>query len=109
MDRPDRGREDDWFRKNEEQLLEKARKEREHREAERAKLETEAERKRLRELHWMRCPKCGHELKPETYSKVTVERCSFCEGLYLDAGELEDLMRTAQAERQGIVRRLLRI
>src|SRR5262245_7003446 len=47
----DRSREDDWFRKNEEQLLEAARVAREKREAERAAAETADARKSLRERH----------------------------------------------------------
>lgn len=49
------------------------------------------ERERLRELHWMRCPKCGAELKEIVFRSVKVDKCFACGGVYLDDGELEQL------------------
>lgn len=49
----------------------------------------EAERARLKELHFMRCPKCGMELIAVDYKGIEVDKCSGCEGVWLDAGELE--------------------
>jgi acetyl-CoA carboxylase beta subunit len=106
----DRSREDDWFRQNEQELLEAARKAREKREQERAARESAEERQRLRKLHWMKCPKCGHDLREEDLDGVKVDRCSACEGLYLDASELEQLFLARNGEqRRGIVRRMLGI
>jgi nitrate/TMAO reductase-like tetraheme cytochrome c subunit len=48
-----------------------------------------AEKKRLKELHYMHCPKCGMELIEVDYKTLKVDRCSACDGLWLDAGELE--------------------
>jgi hypothetical protein len=61
----ERKREDEWFRANEKQMLEAARLARAKREAERSGAEQESERKRLREQHFMKCPKDGHDLKEE--------------------------------------------
>lgn len=47
------------------------------------------EKKRLKELHYMRCPKCGMELIEIDYKGIKVDKCSECEGIWLDAGELE--------------------
>lgn len=47
------------------------------------------ERRRLKELHYMRCPKCGMELIEIDYKNIRVDKCSECEGVWLDAGELE--------------------
>ena len=47
------------------------------------------EKKRRKELHWMKCPKCGMELIEVDYRKIKVDKCSHCEGVWLDAGELE--------------------
>jgi Zn-finger nucleic acid-binding protein len=52
------------------------------------KLETE-EKKRLKELHYMHCPKCGLDLIEINYKGIAVDKCSSCEGVWLDAGELE--------------------
>jgi acetyl-CoA carboxylase beta subunit len=105
-----RKREDDWFRHHEKKLLEEARKAREKREAGRRVRETEEERARLKKLHWMKCPKCGHELKAQELEGIEVDRCTFCEGFFVDAGELEQLFLVKeQARRQSFMRRLLGI
>jgi Zn-finger nucleic acid-binding protein len=51
----------------------------------------EQERERLKQLHWMHCPKCGFELTPVAFKGVTIDRCFHCGGTWLDAGELEAL------------------
>jgi uncharacterized protein len=50
--------------------------------------QTRAETLRLKELHWMRCPKCGQELATETCDSVEIDLCPSCKGVWLDAGEL---------------------
>jgi hypothetical protein len=47
------------------------------------------EKKKLQELHSMRCPKCGMELIEIDYRSIKVDKCSECEGIWLDSGELE--------------------
>lgn len=47
------------------------------------------EKRRLQELHYMRCPKCGMQLVEIDYRGIKIDRCSACEGVWLDAGELE--------------------
>jgi hypothetical protein len=90
-------------------LLEAAREKRLAREKERLAEESESERKSLRDAHFMKCPKCGHDLETEDYSGVEIDRCVFCEGIWMDAGELEELFEKKASERQGIVRKLLGI
>ena len=51
------------------------------------------EKKRLKELHFMKCPKCGMELIEIDYRSIKVDKCSECEGIWLDAGELETVSR----------------
>jgi hypothetical protein len=110
VDERSRRREDDWFLQNEKKLLEDSRKAREKREAERRARETEEQRDKLRRLHWMKCPKCGHDLKTEALEGVEVDRCSFCEGFFVDAGELEQLfLKKGVRQRQSFMRRLLGI
>ncbi|HEY7411676.1 MAG TPA: zf-TFIIB domain-containing protein [Vicinamibacteria bacterium] len=103
----DRNREDDWFKANEQQLIEAARIAREKRERERASKEKHEERARLRDLHYMKCPKCGHDMAEEELEGVRVDRCSFCEGVFLDAGELDQVMLKRESERRGFFRRLV--
>ena len=53
----------------------------------------EEDKKRLKELHYMRCPKCGMELIEIDYKGIKVDKCSECEGVWLDAGELEAISK----------------
>lgn len=62
-------------------------------EEEKHKKLAEEEKKRLKELHYMRCPKCGMELIEIDYKDIKVDKCSECEGIWLDAGELEAVSR----------------
>lgn len=107
QDETGRQREDEWFLKNEKELIEKAHHERQKREAARAAQEQESERKRLRELHFMKCPKCGHELREELLDGISIDRCTFCEGLWLDANELEQLLLRKADPNKGLLRKLL--
>jgi ssDNA-binding Zn-finger/Zn-ribbon topoisomerase 1 len=47
------------------------------------------QRTKEKELHYMKCPKCGMNLVEIDYKKIKVDKCSECEGIWLDAGELE--------------------
>lgn len=41
-------------------------------------------RKWLRELCYMRCPRCGMELFPLNYRGLRVETCPTCHGMWID-------------------------
>jgi hypothetical protein len=58
---------------------------------ERSRTIAQAERDELKRQHWMRCPKCGMELKTINYREVAIDRCFSCHGTWLDEGELERL------------------
>ncbi len=62
-------------------------------EEEKQKKLAEAEKKRLKELHHMKCPKCGMELIEIDYKAIKVDKRSGCEGVWLDAGELETVSK----------------
>ncbi|MBF0292378.1 MAG: zf-TFIIB domain-containing protein [Nitrospinae bacterium] len=49
------------------------------------------ERKRLKELHHMHCPKCGMSLIEIDYKHLKIDKCSGCDGVWLDAGELDQI------------------
>jgi uncharacterized protein len=102
----DHRREDDWFRENEKQLLEAARLARARREKERADKEATAEQQKLRQLHYMKCPKCGHDMKEEDLQGVKIDRCTHCEGVFFDAGELDQVFAKKADDRRGFFRRL---
>ena len=69
--------------------------------AEREKLRKESERaelEKLRAAHWMKCPKCGHDMKVTPIEGLEQEQCTFCAGVYMDRSELNTwlLRRTEQ-------------
>lgn len=101
--------EDDWFRRNEKELLETARAARLKREQERAAKEKAEETKRLKDLHFMKCPKCGHDMKEETLENVSIDRCTHCEGIFFDAGELEQIFAKKDEQRRGFFRKLIKL
>jgi hypothetical protein len=49
----------------------------------------EEEKKRLKQLHYMCCPKCGMKLQTIVVKQVEVDKCFSCGGMWLDDGELE--------------------
>ncbi len=55
------------------------------------------EKKKLKELHYMRCPKCGMELVAINYKNIEIDKCSECEGVWLDAGELEAVSKLEES------------
>lgn len=65
------------------------------------------ERRMLQERHWMRCPKCGMELLEIEYQGHKVDQCSSCQGLWLDAGELESLARPEESGFLGKLKKVL--
>jgi Zn-finger nucleic acid-binding protein len=40
----------------------------------------------------MKCPKCGAEMRTHRRNGVTIEQCRKCHGIFLDRGELEQLI-----------------
>jgi hypothetical protein len=64
-------------------------------EEKRAKMEAE-EKAKLKELHYMHCPKCGNKLIEIDYRGIEVDKCSSCQGIWLDAGELEQVSTLEQ-------------
>jgi uncharacterized protein len=100
-------KEDHWFLEKDLAALERIRKERE----ERIRRETTAEQAKaleaLRAAHWLRCPKCGHAMEELSLSDVSVERCTRCDGIFFDRGELEDFLSRKFEERKSILRRVL--
>ncbi len=68
-------------------------------EEEKQKKMAEGEKDQLRQFHYMKCPKCGMELIEIDYKEIKVDKCSRCEGIWLDAGELEAI---SKIEKKGL-------
>lgn len=75
-----KAQEDEYFIKKERELIEKL-KGKQQREAAGA----------LKEMCRMRCPKCGGFLKERSFKKILIDQCTGCGGIWLDAGELEEV------------------
>src|SRR5262245_16488200 len=85
--------EDEWFAKNERTLIEDLKRERKRREQRIAEALQKEEGRKLKELHWMKCPECGSDMAEEPLAeKILIDRCSRCGGLFFDRGELEDIL-----------------
>ncbi len=54
-----------------------------------------AEKHRLKETHWMHCPKCGQKLSAEKCGAVEIDVCPSCKGVWLDKGELGTIVESA--------------
>lgn len=52
-----------------------------------------------------RCPKCGAPLVEMHYQGIEIDKCSRCQGIWLDCGELERVLM----EEQGFLSALKRI
>lgn len=90
-------REEEYFAKQEAEKLRKLRAEAEGKMA-------EEEKRRLRDLHFMHCPKCGQGLTEIDFQGLRLDKCFSCEGIWFDGGELEALV--AKGEKEGILARL---
>lgn len=45
-----------------------------------------------KEIHWMRCPKCGGQMEETSLEGIMIDKCVDCKGIYFDHGELEVLI-----------------
>jgi hypothetical protein len=66
------------------------------------------ELKRLRDLHYMHCPKCGMEMKEVRYGKLDVDACFACGGVFLDKGEMDIIAHPAQKGIMGAILNLFK-
>ncbi|HSN68810.1 MAG TPA: zf-TFIIB domain-containing protein [Thermoanaerobaculia bacterium] len=53
----------------------------------------EEEKRKLKELHFMKCPKCGMDMQEYEYREIKLDRCSGCGGVFFDQGEMEQLLQ----------------
>jgi len=65
-------------------------------EMEKQKKLQDAELKKTKEFCHMKCPKCGMALIEIDYKGVEIDKCSDCQGVWLDAGELERVSKLSK-------------
>lgn len=51
----------------------------------------EEQRKNIKEICHLKCPKCGGDLKEVVFRGVRIDKCNSCNGVWLDNGELAKL------------------
>ena len=44
----------------------------------------------------LRCPKCGNNFAEEQYEGISIDRCTGCDAIYFDAGEVDQLLAKVQ-------------
>ena len=92
-DEREKSLEEEYFRRKENELIEKMR-------AKRADEQAKADEAAAA----VQCPKCDGHLVELTYEDVQIDRCDKCNGIWLDAGELESL--TGRDDSQGWLTRM---
>ena len=60
------------------------------------------EREKARNLHHMKCPKCGMQLEEIPFAGILVDKCFHCGGIWLDEGEIGKI----SSKEQGFFHRL---
>ncbi len=73
-----------------------------------AKMATE-EKDRIRQQHWMKCPKCGMDLGTIELHGVKVDQCANCGGIFFDKGEVEELLQKDRSGQGGMLDRVFSI
>ncbi|HEX3234550.1 MAG TPA: zf-TFIIB domain-containing protein [Gemmatimonadales bacterium] len=91
-DKPSRN-EEEYFVKKDAELRERER-----------ELARAAARELERHSHFMKCPKDGYDLVTSEYHGVQIESCPHCGGMWLDAGEVEQI---AHEDRPALLTRVL--
>ncbi|MDP8256612.1 MAG: zf-TFIIB domain-containing protein [Candidatus Alcyoniella australis] len=93
--------EDEYFARQEYERQRKLAQQRE------AQLEQD-QRDQLKQTHWMRCPKDGMELVEIEFMGVKVDKCTHCGGIFLDAGELDQLF-AVNSKQSGVIIKVLQV
>ena len=91
--------EDKFFLEEDEEKIQKLR-------AELDKNRNEEAREKRKETHWMKCPKCGADLDEINYQNVMIDRCNECQGIWLDHGELDILVKGHAQITKGFLNKL---
>lgn len=60
-----------------------------------------------RKTHYMKCPKCGADLKEEMHDQVKVDVCPECHGMWLDAGEMALMQHVHKTGGRNLFRGIL--
>jgi hypothetical protein len=103
-DVPPRGydEEERYFHERERETLEKLKQKRAELDAARKETQTQVGKG----PHWMKCPKCGSDLKEIEMDRILVDKCTGCEGIFFDKGELELMLEAHKGSLASRLRKL---
>ncbi len=85
LNRDGYSKEEEYFYKLNQELIEKKRQEL-----------AAAAKAPKQHAHWMKCPKCGDDMKEIDFAGINLDKCTQCNGIYFDNGELEILMESKE-------------
>lgn len=109
MNKVSKAHEDLWFSKNEQKIIERLKAKHDEEQERIAKEQKQIKERELKEQHWMKCPKCGHNLKMEHIDDVELDKCENCHGIYFDAGELDVILLKKEEKRKGFFKKILKL
>ncbi len=66
------------------------------------------EKQNLKDLHFMKCPKCGMDLHPVELHGIKVDVCGGCNGTWFDAGEIEQMLQH-ESSNSGVLGRVMSV
>ncbi len=78
-------KEDEFFHQQNQKLIEERRKKIDAK-------KTEEDKEHRKNTHWMKCPKCGHDMEEVNIENILVDKCTECEGLFFDKDEVDTLV-----------------
>ena len=101
-------KEEKYFLERDRKIIAEMRKKRDEKFEQAKAAEDAKHREEKKKLHWLCCPKCGSEMKTQDYHGLQIEVCSFCEGLFFDRGEMEELyLRREEVQKKGLFKSIL--
>jgi uncharacterized protein len=69
----------------------------------------EKQRAELKALHFMKCPKCGMDLHTLKKGTVEIDTCFNCHGVWLDSGELEQIVAGGGEQSGSVMKAVLNL
>ncbi len=69
----------------------------------------EKKKQELKALHFMKCPKCGMDLHTLEKGRVEIDTCFNCHGVWLDSGELEQIVNSGGEQSGSVMKSVLNL
>ena len=76
-----------------------------HRERHRKAIQSHEDEER--KTHFMKCPHCGADMDTVSVDGVTIDRCTECHGVFIEAQAADGLLRAKQATLHSIFKSMI--